>query len=200
MRRRSGFTLIEVLVTVAVVVVLVALAGPSFQNLIAMQRLRSITAQLVTDLRFARNEAVLRNTMVRLSFQSNAASGMTCYIVYMSSASSALENRCNCELSPGTACTGGNVEIRTVQIPSSLGVKVEIPINTEYDTAFAFDNITGGLFIIPTDDFAQPFSSIKIESYIDQARKLAVKINGTGRPTVCAPASSTMTETPCTPS
>jgi type IV fimbrial biogenesis protein FimT len=197
LRQKHGFTLIEVLVTLAIVIAVIALAAPAFQNLIAMQRLRSITAQLVTDLQFARNEAVLRNTLVRLSFRANANAGMTCYTIYTSSA---LDNRCNCELGPGARCTGGNIEIRTVQIPSSLGVRVAIPLDTEFDTAFAFDNITGGLFIIPRDDVAQPFSSFKIESYIDQGHKLAVNINGSGRPSVCTPPSSTMTETPCTPS
>jgi type IV fimbrial biogenesis protein FimT len=100
-------------------------------------------------------------------------------------------------LGPGAACSGGNIEVRTVQIPDSLGVRVEIPIASEYDTAFAFDNITGGLYVIPTDDVPMAFDGIKIESYLDTGRKLAVKINRAGRPSVCAPESSTMSEQPC---
>jgi type IV fimbrial biogenesis protein FimT len=202
MRARSqrsawrGFTLIEVMVTVAIVVIIITLAAPSFKNMIEMQRLRSITSQLVTDLQYARNEAVSRNTLVKLSFQANAGAGMTCYLIY-TSPNSDIASRCNCELPAASACPAGSMQIKTVQIPDSLGVRVEIPIATEYDTAFAFDHVTGGLYKIPTDDFAEPFDGIKIESYLDDARKLAVKVNRAGRPSVCAPESSRMSEQPC---
>jgi prepilin-type N-terminal cleavage/methylation domain-containing protein len=197
LRQKRGFTLIEVLVTLAIVIAVIAMAAPSFQNLIAMQRLRSITAQLVTDLQFARNEAVARNHMVKLSFQANSASAMTCYVVYTSEATS-INSRCNCELPPGTACPSESLEIKTVQIPSSLKVRVEIP-NRKPDTAFAFDNVTGGLYVIPVDKFPRRWAGLQIDSYLDITRKLTVKINGAGRPQVCTPALSTMSETPCTP-
>jgi prepilin-type N-terminal cleavage/methylation domain-containing protein len=195
---RRGFTLIEVMVTVAILLIIITLAAPSFKNMIEMQRLRSITAQLVTDLQYARNEAVSRNTRVNLSFQANAGSGMTCYLIY-TSANSDLASRCNCEVPAASACPAGSTQIKTVQIPDSQGVRVEIPISTEYDTAFAFDHITGGLYVIPTDDFAMPWDGIKIESYLDETRKLAVKVNRAGRPSVCTPDLSRMTEQPCAP-
>lgn len=191
--RAQGFTLIELLIAVAVVAVIVAIAAPSFRDMVLMQRLRSITAQLVTDLQFARNEAVSRGTLLRLSFESDA--NVTCYTLYTSSV---IDNRCDCRLGAGAACINGNVEVRTVQVPRSLAVQVVIP-PTEFDTAFAFDNVTGGLYVIPTDDAAQPFDGIKIESSIDNARKLVVRLNRAGRPLVCTPAGSTMTEAPCTP-
>ena len=63
---RRGFTLVELLIVVAVVAIILVVAAPSFRDMILMQRLRSITAQLVTDLQFARNEAVSRGTLLRL--------------------------------------------------------------------------------------------------------------------------------------
>ena len=187
----QGFTLVELLIAVAVIAIILVVAAPSFRDMVQMQRLRSITAQLVTDLQFARNEAVSRGILLRLSFQSNAS--MTCYSLYTSRV---IDNRCDCLLGPEAACQNGNVEVRTVQVPRNLGVQVVIP-NTEFDTAFAFDNVTGGLFVIPTDDVALPFDGIKIESFIDNSRKLVVKLNRAGRPSICKPAGSTMTEPAC---
>jgi len=193
--RRRGFTLVELLVVVAVVTVILTLAAPSFRGMIEMQRLRSITAQLVTDLQFARNEAVQRNTLLRVSFEKN--DDMTCYTLYTSPA---LGDRCDCRYGAGEACKdfASNREVRTVQIPASLAVKVEIP-DTEFDRAFAFDNVTGGLYVIPTDDLPAAWSEITMESYLDANRKLAVRLSGAGRPTVCSPNGSTMSEDVCPP-
>jgi len=188
-----GFTLVELLIAVAVVAIIVVIAAPSFRDMVLMQRLRSVTAQLVTDLQFARNEAVSRGTLLRVSFQTNA--DMTCYTLYTSSVNN---NRCDCRLGPGLACVNGNTEVKTVQVLRSLSVQVSIPA-TEFDTAFAFDNVTGGLFVIPTDRAARPFDGIRVESFIDNARKHVVRINRSGRPLVCTPAGSTMTEPACLP-
>lgn len=193
----AGFTLIELMVVIAVMALIITLAAPSFQRLIQMQRLRSITAKLVTDLQFARAEAVQRNTLVRLSFllapNALVPGASSCYTIYTAPVR---DPRCDCTLGPGAACPAGYTELRTVQIPGNLAVQIGIP-TTEFDTAFAFDNVTGGLWIIPTDDPPSPFDGIRINSAIDVPRALAIKINRSGRPTVCSPALSTMTEPAC---
>ena len=188
---RRGFTLVELLIVVAVVAIILVVAAPSFRDMILMQRLRSITAQLVTDLQFARNEAVSRGTLLRLSFRSDA--GMTCYTLYTSTVNN---SPCDCRLGAGAACVNPNVEVRTVQVPLNLGVQV---VGAPVELAFAFDNVTGGLYKIPADRFVEPLDDVKIESFIDDARKLVVRINLAGRTLVCSPAGSTMTETACLP-
>ena len=193
---RRGFTLVELLIVVAVVAIILVVAAPSFRDMILMQRLRSITAQLVTDLQFARNEAASRGTLLRLSFRSDAS--MTCYTLYTSRVNN---DRCDCRLGPGAACANGNVEVRTVQVPLSLGVQVvRAPFPPDgVELAFAFDNVTGGLYKIPLDNLEGPLDGVRIESFIDTARKLVVRINRAGRTLVCSPAESTMTETACLP-
>ena len=188
---RRGFTLVELLIVVAVVAIILVVAAPSFRDMILMQRLRSITAQLVTDLQFARNEAVSRGTLLRLSFRSDAS--MTCYTLYTSRVNN---SPCDCRLGAGAACVNPNVEVRTVQVPRNLGVQV---VGAPVELAFAFDNVTGGLYQIPADGFVDPLDDVKIESFIDDARKLVVRINLAGRTLVCSPAGSTMTETACLP-
>jgi len=65
--RNRGFTLMELLVTLAVVAIVASLAVPSFQNMIATQRVRSAANDLVASLNFARSEAVKRNATVTMT-------------------------------------------------------------------------------------------------------------------------------------
>lgn len=62
--RRAGFTLLELLVTLAIVAIIASLAAPAFQNMIATQRVRSAANDLVVTLNFARSEAVKRRATV----------------------------------------------------------------------------------------------------------------------------------------
>ena len=62
--REHGFTLIELMVTIAVLAIIVTLAAPSFQATIENNRLTSQANELVTALALARSEAVRRNTPV----------------------------------------------------------------------------------------------------------------------------------------
>lgn len=66
--RHRGFTLIELMVVVVVVAVLATLAGPSFRELFAKQRLRSTVSALNESLWLARSEATKRNADIGFSF------------------------------------------------------------------------------------------------------------------------------------
>jgi prepilin-type N-terminal cleavage/methylation domain-containing protein len=184
MHRQRAFTLIELLVAVAIAAIVLLLVAPSVSDYINVKRLQSINAALVTDLQYARSEAVSRNTYLRLVFGSSSA--MTCYTLYTLKPGADAGDRCNCLAGPGAACDSMAVEVRTVQVPSSLTVKVLIPSGV--DPAFAFDNVTGGLLSIPTDKFPKPKAELTIDTTLDSARTLRTTISGVGRPTVCATA------------
>ena len=66
--RHGGFTAIELMITLAVVAILSALAAPSFQQLIATQRVKSVASALTESLWVARSEALKRNDKVAFSF------------------------------------------------------------------------------------------------------------------------------------
>ncbi len=66
-RAAAGFTAIEMLVVVAIVVILASIAMPSFADFTVNQRLRLASYDLVADLTFARGEAVKRNGSVTIA-------------------------------------------------------------------------------------------------------------------------------------
>ncbi|MEH6686100.1 MAG: GspH/FimT family pseudopilin [Halopseudomonas sabulinigri] len=64
MRSVKGFTLIELMVTIAVLAVIISLAVPSFSSIIRDNRLFSLSQELRGTLQQARSEAVKRNEVV----------------------------------------------------------------------------------------------------------------------------------------
>jgi type IV fimbrial biogenesis protein FimT len=78
-RQSNGFTLIELVVTIAVAAILVTVAVPNMRTFIQNGRITTQVNDLITDLNYARSEAIKRRTNVAI-----------------------------CQSSNGTACTGGN--------------------------------------------------------------------------------------------
>lgn len=58
MRRSAGFTLVELLVTIAVLGILASVAAPSFTTMLEKRRLIAATEGVYAHLQFARSEAV----------------------------------------------------------------------------------------------------------------------------------------------
>jgi type IV fimbrial biogenesis protein FimT len=67
-----GFTLIELMVTIAIAAIFATLAAPSFRELIAKQRERTASSALVESLWVARSEALKRNVAVGFPYSSVA--------------------------------------------------------------------------------------------------------------------------------
>lgn len=61
-----GFTLIELLITISFAAILMALAAPSFRDLIAGQKIKAASYDLMSALQYTRSEALKRNADVSL--------------------------------------------------------------------------------------------------------------------------------------
>lgn len=70
----QGFTLVELMVTVAVMVILAAIATPSMTALVNNRRAAGQTEELVASLQLARAEAIRRNARVTVC----AGTGIVC--------------------------------------------------------------------------------------------------------------------------
>lgn len=72
-RTNSGFTLIELMVTIAVLAILMSIASPSISNQLANQRAKSTTATLNNALKEAKIESVLRRQNMTVVYNNNGS-------------------------------------------------------------------------------------------------------------------------------
>lgn len=73
--RMRGFTLIELMVTVAIAAILIVVVAPSFSEAIMGNKLASFANNFVASAQLARSEAIKRNATVRVC---RSADGSTC--------------------------------------------------------------------------------------------------------------------------
>lgn len=71
MKRAAGFTLVELMIGIAVLALLMALGVPSFMNLVRNNRLVTQTNEVVTGLNLARSEAIKRGLPVSVCVSSD---------------------------------------------------------------------------------------------------------------------------------
>ncbi|UPG88884.1 GspH/FimT family pseudopilin [Luteibacter aegosomaticola] len=95
-RGAQGFTLVELMVTITVLAILLAIAAPSFVDFVRRNDVSSNTNEFLTTLRMARSTAITRNIFVSVCPSTNAtADKPSCsdskdysagYLVYVASA------------------------------------------------------------------------------------------------------------------
>ena len=69
----SGFTLIELMVTIAVLAIIVGIAAPNISTQLANQRVKSTAATLANALKEAKVESMIRRQEVKFSYDNNGS-------------------------------------------------------------------------------------------------------------------------------
>nr|WP_218945501.1 MULTISPECIES: GspH/FimT family pseudopilin [unclassified Acinetobacter] len=69
-QKNKGFTLIELMVTIAVLGIIATIAAPSFGNMLTQQNLKKSTNELIGVLQQARSKAVLERRDIKVELQS----------------------------------------------------------------------------------------------------------------------------------
>jgi type IV fimbrial biogenesis protein FimT len=114
-RTVHGFTLVELLVTLAVMAIGIALAAPSFAGMIANYRVRAGAESLVHAVSFARAQAARRNTSVRFVLTGVG----TGWRVEQVSPSTVLQSRSDAD-AQGISATSSNAAVSVTFLPNGL--------------------------------------------------------------------------------
>jgi type IV fimbrial biogenesis protein FimT len=154
-----GFTLIEMMATIAVAGIVTTAAVPSLHGWVDQQRLKGVAGELSSDLQHARAEALLRNEGVRVTFSGNA-----CYVVHTGAA-----DRCGCDANGVGHCEDG-APIKTVSLPTANGIALHA-------------NVRSVLFA-PEHGTASPTATLRLVG--PQGRTLQHTVNLMGRVRSCA--------------
>lgn len=67
LRSGRGFTLIELMISIAILAILVSVAAPSMSSLVRDQRVKTATFDVYASLAYARSEAIKRNANVDIT-------------------------------------------------------------------------------------------------------------------------------------
>jgi len=92
-RHRRGFTLVELMITMAVAVVLIMIAVPSFKTMTLSNKLTTVANDMVGAINVARMEAIKRNASSQLCSDSSASNS--------TGTTDTLGNACNSSTQPG---------------------------------------------------------------------------------------------------
>lgn len=181
MRSRSrGFTLIELMVAIAVLAVMAALAIPSFMDFRKRAALRGAADQIVSVWGDARFEALRRNTQLNVSLRTDSAGAFCIGVATVS------DSDCDC-FSPGTCDVNSypadQSEWRGV---TAVGNPTLGPTDTDSVGVALIDHKRGGL-VNRTDA-----GGIALKSPLGGSDyRLNIAVDGNGRAVICQPNTGT---------
>ncbi len=164
-RSTAGFTMIELLITIAIGAILVSLVAPNFRGYLAKKRVEGVLTELATDIQLARSEAVSRNTTVRMTL------GTNCYMIHPVAASAVASS---CTVTSGT-------NIRTVVLENASTVNLSAAGGL---TSIDFDSIRGTATLngVTTDEGS---IDVKTPAGASPAFQLRAVVSKYGRVRVC---------------
>jgi type IV fimbrial biogenesis protein FimT len=141
--RAGGFTLVEFIVVIAVLALIATLAAPSFMRMLAKKRVEGVTSELVTDLQYARSEALHRNAKVRVTF------GPGCYVIHTVGGGGGT----TCSASGSSSVDPSEIELKTVQLAGVSTVSLSPNaglVFLEFDAQRGSVEPTGSIDVIST--------------------------------------------------
>lgn len=171
----KGFTMIELMVTIAVLAILLAAATPSFTDFLDKYRLRGAVDDAVSVIANARAEAVKADRDVAISIGGSTSAwciGANAAIEPVGGAPAAGATACNCAVA--NACIVGG-QVSRIEPGKHNGVSV-----SAVGGGFTFDSKLG---------VVDPLGSANLTFTSPSAKyDMQILVNALGQATVCVPA------------
>ncbi len=163
--RQAGVTVIELMITIVVLAILVALAAPAMNEFVQKRRLISAGEEIYSQLQFARSEAVKQSSNIRV----NVTSATWCIGL--------TDGAANCDCSTGSpACT---ISMGGTNVPQLLAGSGFPGITLATNTAdFLFEGVRG-----TTGSDPDPAITLTAPNGL----QLRVLTNFIGRISICSP-------------
>lgn len=178
-RAQRGFTLIELVIGIAIFGVLMTLAIPSFTTFLQNTKVKNAAETTMHGLNLARAEAVRRNASIRFQFVSNLTSGCALSNSSLAWVVSASDPAGACDAAPG----GGNI----VQAKSATEGTDNVAMATTGGSTVTFNGlgrVTGAA--ITRIDFSYP-SGGACEDAGGTIRCMAIVVSSGGSLKMCDP-------------
>ena len=158
----TGFTLIELMVVLAILGIVALIAAPSFNAFLARSKLRGAAHETLADLQYARSESVQKNQVFRVEFSS------TGYQIWRMSRTTPTNKDASTAAAPNPVKVGHWSDSSTA---ASSGASMAVNFNPVRATATVSD---GPLEL----------------SHAAIAGTLRLRVNTTGRVEMCSPGAS----------
>jgi type IV fimbrial biogenesis protein FimT len=172
--QQRGVSMIEASIVLAITGILAGSALPSLTESLDKRKTEGVASEVGTDLRYARSEAVARNTGVRVSFYEGAAG--RCYVIHTGNRAD-----CHCDGEGPAVCTGDAVAIKTVHSAASRGLQVVANVSSmRFDPTNGTTTPAGTVCTVPTS--GKPVHHV---------------VNIMGRVRTCQPAAANAPCAPC---
>lgn len=139
MYKSKGFTLIELMVTIAILAIIATMAVPSFNSISLNQNLNKSTNTLTQEIKAARTKAILEKRQITLTLSSSASNTAT-GLNWMQDGQVALKNAANNEL----RFDGNGVLVSTfsvVELCKTSGATTSKPTSSKKITLTKFGQI-----------------------------------------------------------
>ena len=186
--RPRGYSLVEVLVTIAVVAVLVAAVAPSASELMANMRLRSASESMLSGLQKARSEAVKSNQVVTFWMVSAATPTVLDNSCQLSSTSRSWVVSYDDPSSKCSSASSTTVAPRIVQLSNAGSGGNDLSVTAAATDGSAATQVSfDGFGRRPAAALAGDISTIDFVSQTSGTRALRIQISAAGNVKICDP-------------